>query len=127
MAAIPKFLFLINDGVLLSNAWGHESRQKAADLLNLDFPKTGHLHNFIFNVYKIGKRIHECFDAFVSSGELGMRKPGPGIFQLAIGIGKADAFEGLLNQAAPKPGINTCQHKDHVSTHAIIKKTFYPS
>ena len=55
MAAIPKVLFLDIGGVLLSNAWGHESREKAAELFNLDFKETEHLHNFIFNVYEIGK------------------------------------------------------------------------
>src|SRR6476469_2227222 len=39
------------------------------------------------NDYRIKKfRLHECFDAFISSCEVGMRKPDPGIFQLAMGI-----------------------------------------
>lgn len=203
MAAIPKILFLDIGGVLLSNAWGHESRQKAADLFHLDFPETEHLHNFIFNVYEIGKitldeyldivvfnkernfskesfrefmcaqsielpgmlqwlkewkaanrdtriisinnegkdlndyrikkfQLHRCFDAFVSSGEVGMRKPDPGIFQLAMGIAKVDPHDCfyfddriMLAQAAARLGINAYQHKDPESTQAIIKKSFY--
>ena len=70
MAAIPKILFLDIGGVLLSNAWGHESRQKAADLFNLDFPETEHLHNFIFNVYEIGKiTLDEYLDIVVFNKE----------------------------------------------------------
>ncbi|MBC7828288.1 MAG: HAD-IA family hydrolase [Chitinophagaceae bacterium] len=203
MTSIPKILFLDIGGVLLSNAWGHESRQKAADLFNLDFPETEHLHNFIFNVYEIGKitldeyidivvfnkersfskesfkefmfaqstelpgmlqwlkewkaanrntriisinnegkdlndyrikkfQLHQCFDVFVSSGEVGMRKPDPGIFQLAMGIAKVEPghcfyFDDriILAQAAARLGINAYQHQDPESTKEIIKKSFY--
>jgi putative hydrolase of the HAD superfamily len=202
MTAIPKVLFLDVGGVLLSNAWGHESREKAADLFNLDFKETEHLHNFIFNVYEIGKitlseyidivvfnkernfsresflefmfsqsielpgmlqwliewktenrnmrvisinnegkdlnnyriekfQLHRCFDAFVSSGEVGMRKPDPGIFQLAMGIAKVLPqqcyyFDDriILAQAAARLGINAYQHLDLQSTKAIIEKIF---
>lgn len=204
MRAIPKVLFLDIGGVLLSNAWGHESREKAADLFNLDFKETEHLHNFIFNVYEIGKitldqymdivvfnktrsfskeafrefmfaqsielpgmlawlvalkaenrnlriisinnegkdlndyriskfRLHQCFDAFVSSGEVGMRKPDPGIFQLAMGIAKVEASDCfyfddriILAQAAARLGINAYQHTDIETTQLIIKKNFHP-
>lgn len=196
----PKVLFLDIGGVLLTNAWGHESREKAADLFHLDFKETEHLHNFIFNVYEIGKitleqyidivvfnkerefsrqrfrefmfdqsfelpvmlqwliswkkehknlriisinnegkdlndyriekfQLHRCFDAFVSSGEVGMRKPDPGIFQLAMGIAKVSAdhcyyFDDriILAQAAARLGINAYQHKDPETTKAIIEK-----
>ena len=200
MSSIPKVLFLDIGGVLLSNAWGHESREKAAEVFQLDFKETEHLHNFIFNVYEIGKitlteyidivvfnkprdftrdefrefmfaqsvelpgtlqwlidwkanntrcrvisinnegkdlnnyriekfGLHRCFDAFVSSGEVGMRKPDPGIFQLAMGIAKVapencfyfdDRF--ILAQAASRLGINAYQHKDLASTKTIIEQ-----
>ena len=199
MAAIPKVLFLDIGGVLLSNAWGHESREKAAELFNLDFKETEHLHNFIFNVYEIGKitldqyidivvfnkertfsrasfrafmfeqsielpgmltwlkefkkrtrnlriisinnegtdlnnyriekfGLHQCFDAFVSSGEVGMRKPDPGIFQLAMGIAKVPLehcfyFDDriILAQAAARLGINAYHHQDLETTKSIIE------
>jgi len=205
MKAIPKILFLDIGGVLLSNAWGHESRQKAAHLFNLDFSETEYLHNFIFNVYEIGKitlddyinivvfnkersfskadfkefmfaqsieltgllpwlfqwkkgmkniriisinnegkdlntyrikkfQLHRCFDAFVSSGEVGMRKPDPGIFQLAMGIAQVDPQECyyfddriILAQAAARLGINAHVHKDFESTKALIEEIFSPS
>ena len=204
MTAIPKVLFLDIGGVLLTNAWGHESREKAAELFNLDFKETEHLHNFIFNVYEIGKitlneyidivvfnkernfsresflefmfaqsielpgmlqwliqwkvenrglrvisinnegkdlndyrikkfQLHRCFDAFVSSGEVGMRKPDPGIFQLAMGIAKVPPdhcfyFDDriILAQVAGRLGINAYQHNDLETTKAIIEKISTP-
>jgi len=204
MTAIPTVLFLDIGGVLLSNAWGHESREKAAELFNLDFKETEHLHNFIFNVYEIGKitldeyieivvfnkernftresfrefmfaqsvelpgmlqwlkewktenkdlrvisinnegkdlndyriekfQLHRCFDAFVSSGEVGMRKPDPGIFQLAMGIAKVPPdhcyyFDDriILAQAAGRLGMNAYQHTDLETTKGIIKKLSIP-
>src|SRR5215204_4393952 len=200
MAVTPRVLFLDVGGVLLSNAWGHESREKAAELFNLDFKETEHLHNFIFNVYEIGKitldqyinivvfnkersfsrksfreymfaqsielpgmlqwlkefkaenrnlrifsinnegtdlnnyriekfELHRCFDAFVSSGEVGMRKPDPGIFQLAMGIAKVPPehcfyFDDriILAQAAARLGINAYQHQNLDTTKSIIEK-----
>lgn len=200
MTVKPKVLFLDIGGVLLSNAWGHESREKAAELFNLDFKETEHLHNFIFNVYEIGKitldqyidivvfnkersfskesfkefmfdqsielpgmlqwlkefraknrnlriisinnegtdlndyriekfELHQCFDAFVSSGEVGMRKPDPGIFQLAMGIAKVPPehcfyFDDriILAQAAARLGINAFHHQNPDTTKSIIEK-----
>lgn len=55
MNAIPKILFLDIGGVLLSDGWGHESRQEAARLFGLDYEQMERLHNGIFNVYEIGK------------------------------------------------------------------------
>lgn len=204
MSAVPRVLFLDIGGVLLSNAWGHESREKAAEMFQLDFKETEHLHNFIFNVYEIGKitldeyieivvfnkprnftretfkdfmfaqsielpdflqwlkhwksenknlrifsinnegkdlnnyriekfELHRCFDGFVSSGEVGMRKPDPGIFELAMGIAKVPPqncfyFDDriILAQAAERLGINAYQHTDLEATKAIIKKISTP-
>lgn len=41
-------------GVLLTNGWGHESRQKAAKVFDLDYSEMDVLHDFIYNVYEIG-------------------------------------------------------------------------
>lgn len=50
-----KILFSDIGGVLLSNAWGHESRMAAATKFKIDFGEMNELHNFIFNVWEIGK------------------------------------------------------------------------
>jgi len=50
-----KVIFLDIGGVLLSNGWGHESRQKAAEIFGLDYAEMDALHHFIFNVYEIGR------------------------------------------------------------------------
>ena len=151
-ASEVKVIFLDIGGVLLSNGWGHESRQKAAETFGFDYAEMDVLHHFIFNVYEIGRislddyldtvvfnnprdftkedlrafifaqstelpgmlqwfkewkqacgfrvislnnegkelndfriktfGLNECFDAFVSSCETGMRKPDPGIFKI---------------------------------------------
>lgn len=41
-------------GVLLSNGWGHESREKAAKTFGFDYEEMNTLHTFIYNVFEIG-------------------------------------------------------------------------
>lgn len=197
-----KILFSDIGGVLLSNGWGHESRQAAAKKFNIDYSEMDVLHDFIFNVYEMGKisldfyldtvvfnhprnfsrkafkdfmfkqsvqlphlipwlvewkakrhelkiisinnegkelnqyrikkfNLHNIFDAFVSSCEVGMRKPDPGIFSLALGIAQADPGECLyfddrimLVEAAKKAGIHAHLHKDFKTTSKIIERSF---
>jgi putative hydrolase of the HAD superfamily len=193
-----KVVFLDIGGVLLSNGWGHESRQKAAQTFMLDYTEMNALHNFIFNVYEInsitlneyldrvvfdqprdftkedfktfmfgqsvelpemlpwlkkwkqncGFRIisinnegrelndfrikkfdlHQCFDAFISSCEVGMRKPDPGIFTLAMGIAQVSPEEciyfddrPMLVQAAQKLGIRSFHHSGFSTTKRILE------
>ena len=49
-----KAVFLDIGGVMLTNAWGHESRQKAAEVFGFDYDEMDILHNFIYNVFEIG-------------------------------------------------------------------------
>ena len=71
------------------------------------------------NELRINKfNLHDFFDAFVSSCEVGMRKPDPGIFLLALGIAQAKPEECIyfddrimLVEAAKKVGINAFHHK----------------
>ena len=194
-----KILFSDIGGVLLRNGWGHESREAAAERFKIDYSRMDILHDFIFNVWEMGKisiddyldtvvfnekrsfsrkefkefmlaqsvqlpkmlpwmikwknknrnikiislnneprelnqyriekfKLHQFFDAFVSSCEVGMRKPDPGIFQLAIGIAQAKPEECLyfddrimLVEAAKKVGIHAHHHKDFESTKKIIE------
>ncbi|MNK14810.1 D-glucose-1-phosphatase [compost metagenome] len=194
-----KVVFFDVGGVLLNNGWGHQSRQEAARLFNLDYSEMEVLHSFIFNVYEIGKitlddyldtvvfnhprdftkedfktfmfeqseelpgllqwlkdwkrscgfriisinnegkelndyrikkfGLHDCFDAFISSCEVGMRKPDPGIFKLAMGIAQVSTEECvyfddriMLAEAAQKLGIRSIHHQDFSSTKTILEE-----
>jgi len=198
--AFNKILFFDIGGVLLTNGWGHESRQAAAVKFGFDYNEMNILHEFIFNVYEIGKitldeylnttlfyrprnftkneyiqfmleqsvelpgtlqwliefkkqhrgqfrfisinnegkelndyriqqfRLHHFFDAFVSSCEVGMRKPDPGIFRLAMGIAQASPEQCLyfddrqiLVDAATKTGMACYRHKGLDATRAILE------
>lgn len=191
-------IFFDIGGVLLSNGWGHESREKAAEKFGIDYKKMDYLHSFIFNIYEIGKitlddyldwvvfneprdfskvdfktfmfsqsvelpdmlqwlkkwkaatgytilsvnnegrelnqyriktfGLHECFDGFISSCEVGMRKPDPGIFLLATGIAQLpprDCFyfddRQVLVKAAANCGLNSHLHKDFETTRSILE------
>ena len=198
MKSAYKILFSDIGGVLLSNGWGHLSREAAAKKYGLDYLELDELHHFIFNVYEIGSitldqyldtiifhqernfsreefkdfifqqstllpgmlpwlvewknahpqikiisinnearelnnfrikkfDLHDFFDAFVSSCEVGMRKPDPGIFRLALGIAQAEPHECLyfddrpmLVAAAKKEGIHAYHHKSFEETKKII-------
>jgi len=195
-----KVIFSDIGGVLLTNGWGHESRQKAAQVFSFDYNEMNYLHEFIFNIYEIGKitldtyldtvlfyrprdftredvkafmfaqsqelpemlnwfsdwkrtqqpdlkfiainnegrelneyrikkfKLHRCFDAFISSCEVGMRKPDPGIFNLALGIAQVSSDECLyiddrllIVEAAKKAGINAIQHKTMEGTKKFLE------
>ena len=194
-----KILFSDIGGVLLSNGWGHESRMAAAEKFGIDYEEMDVLHDFIFNVFEMGKvtlddyldtvvfnykrdfsrqefkdfifsssvelpftlpwfinwkkrhenikiisinnearelnqfrinkfHLHDFFDAFVSSCEVGMRKPDPGIFLLALGIAQANPEECLyfddrimLVEAARKVGIHAFHHESYERTKQIIE------
>jgi len=195
-----RILFSDIGGVLLTNGWGHESREAAAKRFGIDYGEMDVLHDFIFNVYEMGKisldvyldtvvfnhprnfsreefkdfmfaqsvelpgmlswfiewknknhqlkiisinneakelnvhrikkfKLYNFFDAFVSSCEVGMRKPDPGIFRLALGIAQAQPHECLyfddrtmLVEAAKKEGIHAYHHKSFESTKKIIEE-----
>ena len=200
MASFDKIIFSDIGGVLLTNGWGHESREAAARQFNFDYNEMNHLHEFIFNVYEIGKisldeylnttlfykprnftkkafidfmlqqsaelpdtlqwmiqwkkkhgsrfrfisinnegkelndyriqkfRLHECFDAFISSCEVGMRKPDPGIFQLAMGIAQVSPDQciyfddrQILVDAAAKTGMACYRHTTLEGTRAVLE------
>lgn len=82
------------------------------------------------NDYRIKKfGLHDCFDAFISSCEVGMRKPDPGIFSLAMGIAQVSVEECIyfddrlmLVQAAQKTGIRSYHHQDFLATKHILEQ-----
>src|ERR1700712_1792564 len=48
------------------------------------------------NDYRVQKfKLHECFDAFVSSCEVKLRKPDPRIFELALGIAQVKPSQAV--------------------------------
>lgn len=201
MSGKIKILFSDIGGVLLTNGWGHESRMAAAKKFHIDYEQMDYLHDFIFNVYEMGKislddylntvvfrekrdfsrqqfkdfmfaqslelpemlrwfiewknnhqnikvislnneprdlnqfrigkfKLHDFFDAFVSSCEVGMRKPDPGIYHLALGIAQAKPQECMyfddrimLVEAAKKIGIRAFQHLNFEDTKKIMDST----
>lgn len=82
------------------------------------------------NDYRVKKfKLHEFFDAFVSSCEVRMRKPDPGIWQLALGIAQASPdqcvyFDDriMFVHAAQRLGIRAFQHTDLESTKKILQQ-----
>jgi len=198
IASSIKTIFFDIGGVLLSNGWGHESRQAASRKFNVDYEELDVLHHFIFNIYEMGKisldeyletvifnhprdfsldefksfmfsqsvelphmlqwlkawrkdcsfpvyslnnegrelnklrihkfELHQCFDGFISSCEVGMRKPNPEIYKLALGIAQVRPEECayfddriMLVNAAKKHGINSFHHQSFESTKSILE------
>jgi len=81
------------------------------------------------NDYRVKKfKLHDFFDAFVSSCEVRMRKPDPGIWKLAMGIAQVNPnqcvyFDDriMFVNAAQKMGIKSFRHTDLESTKKILQ------
>ena len=81
------------------------------------------------NDYRIKKfNLHECFDAFISSCKVGMRKPDPGIYKLALAIAHVEAEQciyiddrPMLVKQAENLGIKSHQHLTFADTKRIIE------
>ena len=81
------------------------------------------------NDYRIKKfKLHRCFDAFISSCEVGIRKPDPRIFKLAMGVAMAAPEQcyyfddrPMLVAAASRLGIHAHHHKGFESSKSIIE------
>jgi putative hydrolase of the HAD superfamily len=82
------------------------------------------------NDYRVKKfKLHDFFDAFVSSCEVKLRKPDPAIFNLAMGIAQVQPnqcvyFDDriMFVRAAEKLGIRAFQHIDLESTKKILQQ-----
>jgi len=81
------------------------------------------------NDYRVQKfKLDECFDAFVSSCEVKMRKPDPGIFKLAMGIAQVNEkqcvyFDDrvMFVNTAKDLGIQAYQHTSFEETKKILE------
>lgn len=80
------------------------------------------------NQHRIAKfHLHQVFDAFVSSCEVGMVKPDPNIWRLAMGIAQARPEQCIyfddrlmLAKAARKLGIRAYHHQSFDETRQIL-------
>jgi len=80
------------------------------------------------NDYRVKKfSLHDCFDAFVSSCEVKLRKPDPQIWQLAMGIAQVSPqqcvyFDDriMFVNTAQKLGIRAFQHTTFEGTKNIL-------
>jgi putative hydrolase of the HAD superfamily len=73
-------------------------------------------------------KLHDCFDAFITSCEVQMRKPDPAIYKLAMGVAMVRPEECIylddrimLVNAAEKLGIRSHHHTDFESTKLLLK------
>lgn len=82
-----------------------------------------------FNDYRIKKfGLHKCFDAFISSCEVGFSKPDPSIFKLALGIAQEEPQHCLYFDdraihvaIAKQMGINGFVHRDFKESKIILE------
>jgi len=82
-----------------------------------------------FNDYRIKKfNLHQVFDAFISSCEVGFSKPDPSIFKLALGIAQEEAqhcmyFDdrAIHVSIAKQLGFNAFVHKGFEESKTILE------
>lgn len=202
MTSLPTVLFLDIGGVLLTNGWGHESRQKAALHFGFDYPTMNALHEMVFDIYEQGSvsldyyldtvlfyqprpfhkedfvqfmlqcsqalpqtlqwfltwrqtqpalrifslnneprelqdhrvktfGLHRLFDGFICSCDVGLRKPNPAIYHLALRMSGVDAADCLyiddrevLVRAGQWAGLPSWQHQTLADTCRFLEETF---
>src|ERR1700712_3318564 len=86
-----KIIFFDIGGVLLTNGWGHESRQLAAEKFGFDYNEMNTFHEFIFNVYEIGKI---SLDEYLNTT----------LFYKPRNFAKKDYINFILEQSVELPG-----------------------
>lgn len=82
-----------------------------------------------FNDYRIKQfNLHDCFDAFISSCEVGFSKPDPSIFKLALGIAQEEPADCLYFDdraihvaIAKQMGINAHVHSNFEQSKKILE------
>jgi putative hydrolase of the HAD superfamily len=100
--------------------WKQETRHRVISINNEGKELNDH------RVQKFNLR--NCFDAFVSSCEVGMRKPDPGIFTLALGVAQSKPIDSIyfddrpmLVAAAARIGIQAVLHENFEKTKSILE------
>lgn len=127
-ATFKKFMF--NESILLPDLmdWLIDWKMRHPQIKIIAINNEGRE----LNVYRINTfNLHAFFDAFVSSCEVGMRKPDPGIFKLALGIAQASPEHcfymddrPLLAAAAGQLGIHAIAHSNFNETKKQIENFF---
>lgn len=82
-----------------------------------------------FNDYRIKHfKLHDCFDAFISSCEVGFSKPDPSIFKLALGIAQVEPQHTLYFDdraihvaIARQMGINAYVHQNFEKSKELVE------
>lgn len=70
-----KVVFMDIGGILLTNGWGHESREKAAEVFGYDYQEMDVLHNFIYNIFEMGSiSLDEYLDVVLFHSPRGFTK-----------------------------------------------------
>jgi putative hydrolase of the HAD superfamily len=93
-----KILFSDIGGVLLSNGWGHRSRMAAAEKFGIDYGEMDVLHNFIFNVFEMGKiSLDDYLDTVVFTQERKFSRKEFKEFMLAQSVLLPDTLAWLIN------------------------------
>lgn len=85
-------LFTDIGGVLLTNGWDHNSRNKAVEIFKLDLKETEERHHLTFDTYEVGKlSLDEYLDRVV--------------FYQERTFSKDDFREFMYSQSQPLPGM----------------------
>jgi putative hydrolase of the HAD superfamily len=128
---VKAFLFAQSEELPQMLHWFIEWKRAQQDLKFIAINNEGKE----LNDYRIRKfKLYRCFDAFISSCEVGMRKPDPGIFNLAMGIAHANPDECLyiddrlmIVEAAKTIGIKSLEHKNMEGTKTFLERYISPA
>lgn len=102
----PKVLFLDIGGVLLTNGWGHESRQKAAAEFGVDFEALNALHEIAFDIYEAGHMsLDDYLDTILFYEPRSFTKEAFVNFMLKQSQGLPNTLDWLLEWKRTKPGL----------------------
>ena len=118
-------LFLDIGGVLLTDGWNRQARERAVKNFKLNPAEIEDRHHVTWDTYQLGRLTLE--DSFVSSCYVDLLKPDPDIFRLALDVVPAQAEHviyientKLFVEVAEGLGIRSILHADYASTCAKL-------